>query len=129
MTSSRLQLYNGITLIVSFFCCRVLWGNYQSLRIYMDVLTALQTSNVQVPLANNITVFDYQHPDMRINFAGDKIMMKLPMWLLFVYLGSNTLLNFLNIYWFGKMVQTVMSRFQPKDNKLKDKKREEKKRK
>jgi len=95
----------------------------------MDVLTALQTSNVQVPLANNITIFDYQHPDMRVNFAGDKIMMKLPMWLVFVYLGSNTLLNFLNIYWFGKMVQTVMSRFQPKDDKLEDKKREEKKRK
>ncbi len=124
MTGSRLQLVNGITLLVSFFCCRVLWGNYQSLRIYSDVLTALQSSNVEVPVASNVDVFDYHHPDMKINLAADKVMMRLPMWLVFLYLGSNTLLNFLNIYWFGKMVQTVMSRFQPKDDKLKEKKEE-----
>jgi hypothetical protein len=124
MTGSRLQLYNGIALLVSFFCCRVLWGNYQSLHIYADVLTALQASNVEVPLAKNITVFDYQHPDMKINLAADKVVMKLPIWLVFVYLGSITVLNFLNIYWFGKMVQTVQSRFQPKGDRLEEKKNE-----
>jgi hypothetical protein len=122
MTGSRLQLYNGIALLITFFSCRVLWGNYQSLRIYLDVLTALQTSNVEVPIANNITVFDYQHPDMTFNPTANSVMMKLPVWLVFLYLGSNTLLNFLNIYWFGKMIQTVRSRFQPSEKKLEEKK-------
>jgi hypothetical protein len=125
MTGSRLQIYNGIALLVSFFSCRILWGNYQSLRIYSDVLTALQASNVEIPLANNVTIFE--HPDMKFNLAGTWVIMKLPMWLVFVYLGSNTLLNFLNFYWFGKMVQTVRSWFQPKDEKLEDKKLEDKK--
>jgi hypothetical protein len=125
MTGSRLQLYNGIVLLVSFFSCRILWGNYQSLCIYSDVLTALQASNVEVPLANNITVFE--HPDMKFNLAGTSVIMKLPMWLVFVYLGCNTLLSFLNFYWFGKMVQTVKSLLQPKDEKLEDKKLKDKK--
>jgi hypothetical protein len=90
------------------------------------VLTALQTSNVEVPLANNVTIFDYQHPDLRVNPVTNSVSMKLPIWLVFLYLGSNTLLNFLNIYWFGKMIRTVRSRFQPKDEKLEGKKLEEK---
>jgi len=122
MTGSRLQLYNGIALLVSFFSCRVLWGNYQSLRIYSDVLTALQTSNIELPIANNITVFDYQHPDMTSNPTVNSVTMKLPVWLVFLYLGSNTLLNFLNIYWFGKMIQVVRSRFRPSEKKLEGKK-------
>ena len=122
MTGSRLQLYNGITLLVSFFSCRILWGNYQSLRIYSDVLTALQMSNIEVPLAHNVAVFDYQHPDFRVNLKGDSVTMKLPMWLVFVFLGSNTLLNFLNFYWFGKMLHKVRSRFEPSDKKLEEKK-------
>ena len=41
-------------------------------------------------------------------FSGDKV----PVWLAVVYLGSNIVLNTLNFYWFGKMIETVRSRFQ-----------------
>ena len=41
-----------------------------------------------------------------------------PTWLAVTYLSSNVVLNSLNFYWFGKMIETVRKRF---DNKSKDK--------
>ena len=43
-----------------------------------------------------------------MRFAGD---FTVPSWLAFVYLGSNILLNGLNFYWFGKMIETIQKRF------------------
>lgn len=34
-----------------------------------------------------------------------------PMWLAVVYLGCNIVLNTLNFYWFGKMIETIKKRF------------------
>jgi len=45
-----------------------------------------------------------------MQFAGEEYV---PLWLAFTYLGSNVVLNTLNFYWFGKMVETVRKRFQP----------------
>jgi hypothetical protein len=39
--------------------------------------------------------------------------LSLPIWLIILYLGSNTVLNFLNLYWFSKMIRTVRNRFKP----------------
>lgn len=36
-----------------------------------------------------------------------------PLWLAGAYLASNIVLNCLNIFWFGKMVATIRSRFAP----------------
>ena len=38
----------------------------------------------------------------------------IPLWLALTYLGSNVVLNTLNFYWFGKMIETVKKRFRPK---------------
>lgn len=38
----------------------------------------------------------------------------IPIWLAVIYLSSNVLLNSLNIYWFGKMIETVRKRFEKK---------------
>ncbi|KAL8747332.1 MAG: hypothetical protein Q9184_007618, partial [Pyrenodesmia sp. 2 TL-2023] len=35
----------------------------------------------------------------------------IPTWLALTYLGSNVVLNTLNFYWFGKMIETVKKRF------------------
>ena len=40
-----------------------------------------------------------------------------PPWLAVAYLASNTVLGALNVYWFGKMIQTVSARFQKKPSK------------
>jgi hypothetical protein len=98
------------------------WGNFQSLRIFWDILTALQTPTIDIPLSGkNATMFDYGSRDIKVDFSETKISMMLPVWLVFLYLGSNTILNFLNIYWFGKMIETVQSRFQSKDQVAKKK--------
>lgn len=43
-----------------------------------------------------------------MRFAGDYPM---PAWLAIVYLSSNVVLNTLNFYWFGKMIETIKKRF------------------
>lgn len=41
-----------------------------------------------------------------------------PLWLAMIYLGSNIVLNTLNFYWFGKMIDAVRKRFvTPKEKK------------
>ena len=42
------------------------------------------------------------------------------------YLGSNTILNLLNYYWFGRMIQTVSARFTKKDKPAKKERKEKK---
>jgi hypothetical protein len=36
-----------------------------------------------------------------------------PLWIPLVYLVSNLILNSLNVFWFGKMIQTIRTRFEP----------------
>ncbi len=37
MTGGKLQWYNGMLLLSVFFGCRLVWGTYNSLRVYQDV--------------------------------------------------------------------------------------------
>ncbi|MCJ1281914.1 hypothetical protein MMC26_001237 [Xylographa opegraphella] len=84
MTGSWAQLVNGVVLITTFACSRLLWGTYQSVNLYRDVWRAMQTP-AELPV---------------------------PRWLALAYLASNTVLSVLNVYWFGRMVRTVRARFQ-----------------
>ncbi|CAG8959937.1 hypothetical protein HYFRA_00012654 [Hymenoscyphus fraxineus] len=95
LTGSNFQLYNGLVLLTTFFCSRIIWGNYQSFNIYRDVWAAV---------------------------TDEKSEMSLPVWLAFIYCGCNTVLSMLNIYWFGKMVQAVARRFSPAGSKGKSEK-------
>jgi hypothetical protein len=123
MTGSRVQLYNGVALLATFFGGRVLWGNYQSINVYLDVWTALHTQTFDSqPVSGNSTFAHWENIsglDTRDGFGT----MTLPSWLAFAYLGSNTVLNFLNVYWFAKMIQALMKRFQPPHSTLKIEKR------
>lgn len=89
MTGSTAQLVNGIALITSFGGSRLLWGTYQSVRMYRDIWLASRTP------------------------GG----LPVPPWLAIAYVFSNTTLSVLNFYWFGKMVQALMKKFRnPGDN-------------
>ena len=57
-----------------------------------------------------------------MRFAGDYPM---PAWLAVVYLSSNIVLNTLNFYWFGKMIETIKKRFSESRDKKGGRKREE----
>ncbi|CZT02697.1 related to DUF887 domain protein [Rhynchosporium graminicola] len=112
MTGSRIQLYNGLVLVTTFFSSRILWGSYQSVCIYRDVWTALQTPTIDLKYASDSSIFDYMMAT-GLNGVSYSHNMQLPLWLVIVYLGSNTLLNFFNVYWFSQMVQAMRKRFQP----------------
>lgn len=84
MTGSNAQLVNGIALITSFGGSRLVWGTYQSLRMYQDIWLAFKTP------------------------GG----LPVPPWLAIAYVVSNTTLSVLNFYWFGKMIQALMKRFE-----------------
>jgi hypothetical protein len=132
MTGSKPQLYNGIALLVTFFSCRLVWGTYQSVRVYQDVWKAVHHrpvgANIIIDALNNGTAAGFDaasgnsaapiHNEI-MKFAGPEFV---PLWLAFTYLGSNIVLNTLNFYWFGKMIETVRKRFQPpKEDRKKSK--------
>lgn len=58
-----------------------------------------------------------------MRFAGDYPM---PPWLAVAYLSSNVVLNTLNFYWFGKMIETIQKRFAESNDKKGGRKREDK---
>ena len=121
MTGSRPQWYNGIFLLSSFFCCRLLWGTYQSIRVAQDVWAALHYD----PLTRSSkAIFEPEADSAEImRFAGDYSM---PAWLAFIYLSSNVVLNSLNFYWFSKMIETIKKRFDESRDKKGGRKREDK---
>ncbi|MCJ1377351.1 hypothetical protein MMC17_000446 [Xylographa soralifera] len=93
MTGSWAQLINGVVLITTFGCSRLLWGTYQSVNLYRDVWRAMHTP-AELPV---------------------------PRWLALAYLASNTVLSLLNVYWFGRMVRTVRARFRRPEEEKREK--------
>ena len=127
MTGGRLQWYNGITLLATFFGSRLVWGTYQSVCVFRDVWAILQMNSVPASrdlhssTANSIFVprdgqlcagkqscVEAQSEVMK--FAHNQAI--IPMWLALTYLGSNLILHSLNFYWFGRMIETVRKRFE-----------------
>ncbi|KAF2659862.1 DUF887-domain-containing protein [Lophiostoma macrostomum CBS 122681] len=117
LTGSKIQLYNGILLLLTFFSCRLCWGSYQSARVFYDVYRTLKSGHVtlhdpQLGKLNNGT-YAPEAPvagSEIMQFAGDRIV---PVWLAAAYLASNLVLNGLNWFWFGKMIETIRKRFDP----------------
>ncbi|KAF2690095.1 DUF887-domain-containing protein [Lentithecium fluviatile CBS 122367] len=114
MTGSKIQLYNGIILLFTFFGCRLCWGTYQSVRVFYDVYRAIFTPHLALndPEFSNLsngTVVDVPQSEI-MQFAGDR---HVPIWLAGCYLASNLTLNGLNWFWFGKMIETLRKRFDP----------------
>lgn len=129
LTGSKLQLYNGILLMTTFFLCRLVWGSYQSFRVFSDIFTAYRHGHFEVgsgPLgtmkegAKSVTAEDLGSwgagwtgeggRSEMMRFAKDQ---HIPYWLPAAYLGANALLNALNWVWFGKMIETIRKRFEP----------------
>lgn len=131
MTGSTLQWYNGMLLLGMFFCCRLLWGTYQSLRVYQDVWQTLHL-DTSAPLYRQVhesakaSIFAPRNGELCLGdtkcildqsevmkFAGGHTE-AVPVWMAAVYLTCNLVLNSLNFYWFGKMIETVRKRFDGK---------------
>lgn len=115
MTGSRAQLYNGLLLLATFFSCRLVWGTIQSVRVYQDVWAALQAKPGSFVFndKNSSAVLEASTDPVSELFRFTESDPTVPVWLACIYLGSNIVLNTLNFYWFGKMIETVKKRFQP----------------
>ncbi|KAJ5678722.1 hypothetical protein N7462_006966 [Penicillium macrosclerotiorum] len=128
MTGSRAQWYNGMALLSVFFCCRLVWGTWQTVVVYRDMWFALQqtwsasSSPLQGPVDISANVFQIRDGGMCIDEAcaranaeialfKDHTAAGVPTWLIATYVASNLILNFLNYFWFSKMVETVLKRF------------------
>jgi len=127
MTGSRAQLYNGIILLFTFFCCRLIWGTYQSILVYQDIWAALhyqpQIDKIDLKPINSGTIdtagiafkrtSDSIHQLQLMGYSNSQYV---PIWLSLIYLGSNLVLNFLNFYWFRLMITTLWKRFDHKES-------------
>jgi hypothetical protein len=112
LTGSKIQLYNGIALLVTFFACRIVWGTYQSYLIYSDIYTALMMSSAS-PAGSIMDDGKCVANASGVGVGGVASceMGELPMWLVAIYLVGNTALSLLNFYWFSQMVKAVSKRF------------------
>lgn len=116
LTGSTLQLINGVILLFTFLSCRLVWGTYQSVKVFVDIYHAytpgaVSLSDPQFSLANKTaTVGDADVGNELLKFADGQTV---PLWLAGAYLASNFILNGLNWFWFGKMIETIRSRFDP----------------
>ena len=100
MTGGKAQLVNGILLLATFSGSRLVWGTYQSVKVYQDLAHILRMSEYETQ--------SWLYGSEVVQFS-DKQM--LPLWLAYTYLASNTLLTVLNFYWFWRMIGTVINRF------------------
>lgn len=121
LTGSPIQAINGIFLVGSFFACRLIWGNYSSVLVFMDIYNAIFNGNTDITKNNSTGAPKHYSAQDLMSIYGDEQGQLLafagsqgiPLWLGLVYLASNLTLNSLNIFWFGKMIQTIRSRFDP----------------
>ncbi|KAH7383170.1 TLC domain-containing protein [Pyrenochaeta sp. MPI-SDFR-AT-0127] len=116
MTGGTLQFVNGIVLLFTFFSCRIVWGTYQSVRVFSDIYTAYTAGAVTLAdpefgkLSNSTIVGNAGFKHDVLQFAEGQTV---PLWLAGAYLASNLTLNGLNWFWFGKMIETLRKRFDP----------------
>ncbi|KAH8676369.1 TLC domain-containing protein [Xylariales sp. PMI_506] len=117
LTGSKIQLYNGITLIFTFFSCRLVWGTFQSFMVAKDVWAGHINKPTYIPFTSQSTQILSVPAQYESTMQFVTESSSVPLWLVGIYLGSNITLNFLNFYWFVKMIQAVQKRFDPKQQK------------
>ncbi|BGP14219.1 hypothetical protein JCM10213v2_002162 [Rhodosporidiobolus nylandii] len=90
MTGSTAQLINGVCLVVSYISARLIWGTYNSYRLWRLLLPSTADLSAKAILARET-----------------------PLWIRGLYLFLNILMNSLNFYWFRLMVLALLKRFVP----------------
>ena len=137
MTGSPAQWYNGLALLTSFFSCRIIWGTWQSALVYRDMWAALKqtwaakaASSSLEPVNISAQVFAARShvsctdplcakANAEVSEFAQYTAGGLRTWLVATYVASNLVLNSLNYYWFSKMIDAVMKRFQDVGDKRK----------
>jgi len=114
LTGTTYQAINGAFLVVTFFCCRLVWGTYGSVNVFNDVLRAITTGYNESQLVDHKMARESDFPgsdDPSHQTTLYTTERHLPCWLGAVHLASNVVLGLLNFYLFLKMIQTIRKRF------------------
>ena len=117
LTGSRLQLVNGVVLLTTFLFCRLIWGPWQSFNVTVDVIRAYYLARSDPPIIAELAASNTTLTDM--SFATGPAS-HVPLWLVSVYVAANVVLNFLNFYWFTKMITAIRKRFTGEKSRNKD---------
>ncbi|GAA5982415.1 hypothetical protein JCM11641_006976 [Rhodosporidiobolus odoratus] len=88
MTGSTAQLVNGVCLVVTYISARLVWGTYNSYRLWTLLLPSSADHSPKALLARSTEL-----------------------WIRALYIGLNVLMNSLNFYWFRLMVLALRKRF------------------
>lgn len=116
-----LQAINGVFLVVTFFCCRIVWGLWSSYWVFSDAFHPITSGRTNFAAAVPFGKV-YTHTTSELlalskapeaQLAAFNREQYLPLWLPALYLASNFVLNSLNVFWFGKMIETIRTRFDP----------------
>lgn len=121
LTGSTLQAVNGVCLVLTFFGCRLVWGIYSSCWVFRDMYWIIRDGNTnfaaQVPLGEMSVLSTQELLSVAKDPQGQLFAFNteryMPVWIPAIYLASNLVLNSLNIFWFGKMIETIRTRFDP----------------
>lgn len=117
-----LQAINGVFLVGTFFGCRLVWGLWNSFIVFQDQLTLHLRGHTNYSLRHPIGKHTSPYTvEQLLALRSDKIAQLdafnreqyIPLWIPVVYLISNLTLNGLNVFWFGKMIETIRTRFDP----------------
>jgi TLC domain len=136
LTGSATQLINGFFLLGSFFGCRLVWGSWQSICVFIDVWKAGLAGGLSMSMEpkagmynSTVAVIQSFSPSAEVlRFANPGGMPNaVPLWLAGSYLIANICLNGLNWYWFSKMIATIRKRFPPPLGTMRVVKKEEEK--
>jgi hypothetical protein len=93
---SKLQIANGMVLIVVFATCRLVWGSYLTVVFSRDAWSALHAKG------SHWTVYDYSPRQDPLLLEHEALW-----WVVAVFLSSNAVIMSLSAFWFTKMIKMV----------------------
>ncbi|MCJ1398353.1 hypothetical protein MMC11_001551 [Xylographa trunciseda] len=106
---STFQIINGVLLIVTFACCRLVWGSYLTFVFFRDVWTALHASQ------SSWTEYKYSRSEEPLILEH-----RAPWWLAVMFMISNAVVMSLSAFWFTKMITTIRNHIDsPRTEKIK----------
>lgn len=105
--------------MTTFFGSRLVWGSYYTVRAFSDIFYAMDYQKsatgqawLRAPIAPS-TAISMGESGKAAREMWRFPPQEVPMWLASSYLSANTVLICLNVYWFGKMIETIRKRFPP----------------
>lgn len=90
------QMINGVVLVVTFGCCRLLWGSYLTLAFAADAWTALQARK------SSWTQYDFSPTQKPLILEHQAVW-----WLSTMVMLSNAVVMALSAFWFTKMIALI----------------------